>query len=541
MCSESSAADNRVLQHASWLVFMLALLVRLASLPFTTLDSADSTARVQVGWLWSEHPFYIVAGGWGPLHYYMIGAAMRLWPDPIWAPALLHVVLGALAALFIYKLSLELFHNRRAALLAGVAFAAYPLAIVTSLEAHPEVPCVMLLAISMTYLVRAWRAEGGLLDAVVAGLALTLASMLRYEIWMIMPLLTVPLLWQWKKIAAFLVPALMHPVAWMIGSTLKFGNPLYSFAWSDSYEREIMKHAQVADLTLATQKAWQLLMVTERGLSLPIAILVALGVLWCLRTRRAESIWLLPGAGLFLLVVIAAARGSLWFKPSYTLTYGALTIPFIAAFFAGLHVERWTWRWFSLTPVLLLAAVWVTTIEPLWSAVPHGGVVLTHTFGHFTEERETAALVSMLNDGRSLADDTLIADFIGWQPTAYLTARSKVHPANTCVPSGTPVPVDLPAIQLFLLDHREGTLVTYDKGRLTAQIKQETPDTVKLAGVTLQLNARREFPWPGAADAGDVGPGTLVVSRYRVIRQPETRTRVGPGCTTACPVSLCSI
>ena len=39
------------------LLILLALLLRLAFLPFTTLDTGDTAARIWLGWLWSEDPY----------------------------------------------------------------------------------------------------------------------------------------------------------------------------------------------------------------------------------------------------------------------------------------------------------------------------------------------------------------------------------------------------------------------------------------------------------------------------------------------------
>lgn len=531
---------NRIAWAGLW-IFLFAVAVRLLLLPLATLDSADSPARVFIGWLWSEQPYYISAGGWGPLHYYLIGAAMKLWPDPVWSPALLHILFGTLASVFMYQLALELFRSPRAAMLAALGFAIYPLSIATSLEAHPEVPCAAFVALGLRFLVRLWRPTGTLRDAVIAGLAITLASALRYEIWMILPLLAAPLLPQWRKLWAFVAAAMLHPLAWMIGCTVRFGNPLYSLVWSDDYERKIMNHANENVLQLVAQKVVQLASTMAHGLSLPLAALIGLGVLWALLRLRRELVWLLAPAWLLLLLSIAGARGSIWYKPSYTLLLGTMTMPFLAALFQSWRIDAWSRRSFLAACVALVAVVGVTMVEPLWRAIPRGGALRAQGWGAFPEQDQTRKLLQLVNDGQPMGRSPLLLDFIGWWPTGFVTSRTRIHPESLCTPNGTPVPVDEPAVQRFLLAHPQGTFIGYDQGRLTAQLRMQTPDTGVLAGVTLQFTRPRQLPWAGSNTPGADQPGTLTVSQYRVVAEPAVRDTRPAQCTTPCPVSLCSI
>jgi hypothetical protein len=397
-----------------------------------------------------------------------------------------------------------------------------------------------LLAFGLRYLVRSWRAGGTIGEAVTAGLALTLASALRYEIWMILPFLAAPLLPQWKKLFAFVGAAMVHPIAWMIGCWIKFGNPAYSFMWSDSYERDLMKHNQTVDFAMIVRKLVELTSTTAHGLSWPLTALAALGVITVIVRRRREVVWLLAPTVLFAMVVYAGTRGSLWYKPSYTLTYGAFAVPFVAALFAGLQIDRWSSRRCVVVIAGVVAAILSTTITPLWNAIPHGRSLYAQAVGYFDQQNETRELIGMINGNQAMGSKPLVTDFIGWEATGFVTSRVKIEPASLCTPSGTPVPVDIPAVQTFLLKHREGTLLTYDKGRLTAELKMDSPTSGTLAGVPLQLTTARTLVWPGGA-AAESAAGTMTVSEYRVVGEPAERDTRPAKCTTPCPVSLCSI
>jgi hypothetical protein len=532
-------AQGRV-KHAAWIVVGVALLARLLALPFWTLYSGDSVSRVLLGWLWGEHPFFITHGGWGPLHFYMLGAAMTIWPDPVWTPTALQILCGALTSLFIYRFALALFGGQRAALLAGLAFAVYPLAIIASLEARAEMPFVMFLALGLWLLARASGEGGRVSDALLAGFSLTLACMIRYESWVLLPFLAA-LLWpHWRRMAAFLAAALLHPVIWMIGSALAYGNPLYSFVWTSSFNRDLMGQKRNWDLSMAAHKIWDLALVTERGLSLPLSVLIGLGALWCLRHRLRCAYWLIPPLVAFGVLAAGEVRGSLWLQPAYTLTIGVLIVPFVAAGFEWWKVEQWPAARFIGATAALLGAVALSTIAPLWAVIPHGGWIFSAAAGTFTEDKNTNQILALINGGHPIGDGALVTDFLGWQPTGYLTARTKVRPENVCTPNGTPVPMDIPALQLFLLRHPQGTIVTREGGKLTGLLKMSSADTASLADVILKLSPIGTVKWPGTEDAPEVGPGSIGVAHYAVVKAPESPTKAKPACDAPCPISFCS-
>src|SRR3954469_8576464 len=64
------------------LIFLFALSVRLALLPFATQDTSDHTLRVFIAWNWVEHPFLFLHGRWPTLHFYLVGPIIKLFDDP---------------------------------------------------------------------------------------------------------------------------------------------------------------------------------------------------------------------------------------------------------------------------------------------------------------------------------------------------------------------------------------------------------------------------------------------------------------------------
>jgi hypothetical protein len=549
----SSIFENPSLGHvrqvsvraATWrglaAVFVTALLARILALQFTTLDSGDSVARVFLAWVWLDHPFFITEGVWGPLHFYLIGAALWIWPDPVWAPIVLHLIIGSLIPIVVYKLALELSGSSRGALLAALGFAVYPLAIMSSVEAHPEAPFMLFLALSLLYLIRARRDPSRLSLSVLAGICLGLASMVRYEAWMLLPFLTLLLLPRWKQAGVFLAVAMIHPIIWMGGNFLAHGDPLYSFDWASRWELNTMGHEQLVSLSFAARRIGAFVATTVRGVGLPLSLLTALGIVSCLRAGKREALlWLVPSLGLFLLLAYAAARGSIWVKPTYTTTFGLMVLPFAACFYVAAGVDRWSRQKFVGVAVALVVSVGLFTIQPLWRIIPHSYFFYSAAKGEFAEQDVAAKINGLVDIGRD-PQTALVMDFLGWQPTPYVALHSKVPPTDLCIPNGAPsYQIDETAVELFLLEHRRGVLITRTGGKLTALLANEGQSGSSLAGVPLQLERVGDVAWPGARDASDVGPGTISVLRYSV---SSTAGRGGPGrrtCSMPCPLSFCT-
>jgi hypothetical protein len=540
--SSQSLSARAVTVNGLFAIVAIALLARLIALHFTTLDSGDSVARVFLGWQWLEQPFFITDGVWGPLHFYLIGAALWIWPDPVWAPIVLHLLIGCITPIVIYEVALELFGSSRGALLAAVGFAVYPLAIMTSVEAHPEAPFMLFLALTLLFLIRARRDASRLSHTVWAAVCVGLASMLRYEAWMLLPFLTLLLLPRWQQAALFLAIALIHPIIWMVGNALLRGDPLYSFNWASNWELNAMGHERLVGVAFAARRIWEFVMTTLMGLSLPLSLLTALGIASCLRgPKRAALRWLLPSLGLFLLLCFAAARGSIWVKPTYTTTFGLMLLPFTASIFVSMGVDRWPWPKVIGTAAAMVCCVSLFTIEPLWHIVPHTRFLYSPAKGAFAEQ-DIAAKVNDLVDRVRDPQSALVMDFLGWQPTPYIALHAKVPPKEMCIPNGAPSrPVDQAALESFLLEHRTGVLITRTGGKLTALLREGTAQLPNsLSGVPLRLERVGNVEWQGAQDATDVGPGTISVLRYSVSPAAGSPRPSRPSCSMPCPLSFCS-
>jgi hypothetical protein len=514
---ESAPANRSVGWRPPLLIFGVALLVRALALPLATFDAGDSAARIWLAWKWADHPTLITHGVWGPLHFYLIGLALRVWTDPVWAPAVLHVMLGACVPVVVYELTLAIFGGQRAALVTSLAFAVYPAAVAVSLFALSEPPFMLFLGLGLLFLVRAHRSTGTVLDAALAGLAIGAASMLRYEAWLLLPFLALPVIRRPKQLLAFLVPALTHPAVWMIGNAIAYHDPLYSFNWASDWERKAMGHAQLVSFAWGAARVWEFIRVTQAGLTPPLCLLVTFGVLRCLWCRRAEAIWLVPPLGLFALIVGAAARGSLVVKWEYTPSFGLMLLPFCACALQALGIEGWPRRRFVAATVVLLAAIVLFTIEPLWRAVPHGEAFLARMIPSFPAMQNARAVLALVDQGRASGHEALLSDFYGWQPTHYVALHTKLPPARICMVSGAPnQPLRIAAVEAFLRDHRQGVLISQEQGKLGSMLQTNPDQTMGLGDARLHLEPVGVVQWPPTAN--DTRHNIVIrVARYSVV------------------------
>ncbi|MEJ2340159.1 MAG: hypothetical protein P8Y15_14900 [Gemmatimonadales bacterium] len=321
------------------LVLSLAA-ARVVFLPDAATDGGDSVSRVWGSIRWLEDPHLITHGVWGPLHTYLIAFALWIWPDPVSGSVGLHVLMGVATPLLVFALTRTAIAGPRAALLVAATYAIYPIAIRNSLSVRSEVPFVLLLLVAMIFVELARRDGGSWKQAVAAGIALTLAAMLRYEAWMLIPFLAA-LLWRKPRLmSVFIVCALIHPAFWMVGNGIHSGDPLYSINWATRWEQEGMGKAMIP-LRARILEALKYTGTILRGMTLPVGAIALAGAAVALIKRERCRVWLLPVAGLALLLTWSIARGALVPKVNYTATIGTMLFPFAAVIWRRLGVEGW--------------------------------------------------------------------------------------------------------------------------------------------------------------------------------------------------------
>src|SRR5262249_46885226 len=203
----------------------------------------DSVTRLWKGWYWASHPGVIVAGVWGPLHFYLIGAIINIFRSVTLAPILLHIGFSVATIPIVYVFTDLEFRSARAAILASLIWALYPLAIRLSIDIRSETIFAFFVGLCMVFLAKTRNQSASWGYAVAAGLCLTFASALRYEAWMLIPFFGLLLIRKKTELGLFLFFSMLHPTAWMIGNYIQQGDPFYSFNWATYYELNLQGHA----------------------------------------------------------------------------------------------------------------------------------------------------------------------------------------------------------------------------------------------------------------------------------------------------------
>jgi hypothetical protein len=476
-------------------VALTAVAARLAVLPFATADGGDASSRTWSAWEWMLDPRPITHGVWGPLHTYLLAAAMALYPDPVRAAVALGLVLSAAAAAALYVFTRIEIGGARGALVTGLTYAIYPVAIRNGVSVRSETPFTLFLLLSMIAVALARREEGTSGQAAAGGLALTAASMLRYEGWALLPLIAA-LLWRKPRLLAFFVAcAAVHPLIWMMGNWLQYRDPLYSMNWASRWELESMGRAGLNDSRLLADALRYPLTVLQ-GMTAPFALASIAGLGIALAIRHRSRLWILPLAGLTALWSIAIACGTLVPKLNYTESAGALLFPFSALLYKSAGFERW-----GAGRVALAAAALALS----------GGLLGLGTAVPRIENQELALqLPPIITESVAAGYPALISDHYGWGATHHVALLTRLRRPQLFFAPGAPNgALEQDSLRSFIAGHPRGVLIARAGSRFSTELGiGPAASWIKLGSTVVKLEKIRSLGWPGRA------PDQLFLFRY---------------------------
>jgi hypothetical protein len=507
---------NAVARSERWaivVVVAVALAARLAALPFATSDGGDTPARIWGGLSWLSEPRVFKSGVWGPLHLYLIGLSLSIVRDPVHTPVVMSVLFGVASAALLYLFVRLEFADLRVALLVGLTYAIYPMAIRNSVSVRSETPCVFFLLLSVLAVARA-RSEGGSWrHAVAGGVTLTLASALRYEAWVLIPLLTL-LLWRRRALMlTFAACALIHPVIWMYGSWVERGDPFFGMSWAAQWELQSMGRSQIHRTRLLRLAATYPLVVLQ-AMSPLIGLICAGGAVLALVGRRRSAVWLIPGLGVLGFWCLGVARGALVPKLNYTEIGGTLLFPFSALVYERVGVGRWTAARFSLAAVALPAVSLLLCCVPCLERAGLGRFAVRFAgpspIPRIENQDLALPFARTLRDSLRGEDAALLSDFYGWGATPYVALLTGLPRKQILMARGAPnLVLRSDSVATFLRKHPRGVLIVLSDSRFAHEIGVGPASTsASIGGVEVALEQFRSVAWPG--DPG----GTLTAFRY---------------------------
>jgi len=513
------------------LVGAVALLARLAVLPFAGSDGGDAPSRVWIAQDWMAHPTLITEGLWGPLHFYLLALVMWVIPDPVHGPAVVGVLLSSASALLMYRFVEIEVGEPRLALVVALAYALYPISIRNGVSVRSETPFVFFLLVTMIALATARRPDGTWRHAAVAGVSLTLGAMLRYEAWMLLPVLAA-VLWRKPKLAlVFVALALIHPVFWMIGNAVQHGNPFFSIAAASEFELHAMGGSALGWRALLARTLTYPGLVL-RGMGLVVGLIAAAGALRALGARSRIATWLIPPAVLLGLQCLAILRGSLVPKLNYTETTGTLLMPFLAVALQPLHLEGWSAARLTRFAVALLAANAIFACEACLAQVKLRALAMSPV--PRVPNQQVAVRLAPLIRANLPPGGGLISDNYGSGATRHVALLARVRPERmflVCYLAHRPPDAD--SLAAFVSLYPQGLLLARSTSSFSSDYGFAPGATSgSFGGAAVTLTPLLGVDWPGRQ------PARLSLFRYSLVH-PETHppTHMGdalwraPGCT----------
>ncbi len=418
-------------QNRIYLLLCLGLFVRLIAIPFSATNEADAVSRIFRGWRLLSEPELITHGVWGPLHFYLISGAMLICENPVFSPMLLNILFSVTTVVPLY-LFIRQEWEELSALYVSAAYILYPPAIYNSLMAVSEVPFVFFVSLSLLTISMARKNNGNWKNALTAGLCLTLAGALRYEAWVLIPLMGL-LLWNRKKLlSVFLIASILFPCYWMLGNYLYYNDALYSVNAATYWQVNISEINKNLSIDKIIDRITFYPKTIFWGLTPLVSSACLLGMVFSLIKKNRQCVWLIPLVGLLIVFMYKSLNGSLLLRTRYSLILGLFTLPFAAETincFSAYHRRK------------LIAFILIATMIPLsyvrfvlpWkiaSHIPNPIQAIPNV-----SPRARALSAELTNQMRN-RNEGLILDFFGWEETFFVALMTKKNPKDILIMPG---------------------------------------------------------------------------------------------------------
>ena len=233
------------------LLLAAVLLPRLLLMPINENFYGDAVARTDLAERWAREPHLITsykdgAFQFGPLHLYLVGAALKVVPDKALAGRLVSLLFGVLSVVPLFALTRRLF-GWRSGVAAGLAFSLWGMHLQMSTTAASEALSLFFM-LWMFALLAEGLDENRMGPLFKAALVLNLACATRYDAWLFMPLLCLLLLfWGPDRLAGFTramgfgIVCLPFPLLWMQGNEMAHGDPFFPVRIVEQFHAQWVK------------------------------------------------------------------------------------------------------------------------------------------------------------------------------------------------------------------------------------------------------------------------------------------------------------
>lgn len=347
------AQSARLNSFNAFTLFLIALISRVIAVFFITDVNADAVSRVFISLNWLSDPHLISSGTWAPLHFYIIAPVIWIFGDHILAPIFINVVLGSLTVPLVYRISKELY-DHQSAVISALLFCFMPIVFRQHMMVLGGTPFVFFTALSIYYLIRTDHLGKDIIFGIYAGLFYTIAAGIRFEAWILMPVIAGIVLFnkEYQKLIAFMAAGMIFPTFWMIGNYLAQGDPLFSIHSSAEWNHlHTGIHENVSEFDYYVRSYFLPVLFL---LNLTPLLFFILAIEFFRRIYKKEFnlnqlLWMTPALYLFVIFQYKTIIGDLDMHPRYIYTI---------MFFVSLHmgIIRMVKRSFFLPTFLLIIA-----------------------------------------------------------------------------------------------------------------------------------------------------------------------------------------
>jgi len=278
--------------------------------------TADDFGRTVVAAIWAQKPFAQWCAVWLPFPMYMYGVALRFIWELVWVPRAIGIVFGIAAILLMYQLSEALFDEHRIGLVGAILLAINPVHIWLSSTPLTETVHIALVLAFLLCLVLYSKSKNHVF-LYLGAFSLAIANGFRFDAWIVSGLFslyivgegTVRVLRQdrYTRQAPLLPVAAIipwvFPIVWLTGCCIETGNPLFSPAWTLSYNKTWYGSARDFSAYLDT----------FLGIDPCLPILAPLSLVTCLiRYRSSRSVkWYVVMAVIPLAIFVCLMGGQI--------------------------------------------------------------------------------------------------------------------------------------------------------------------------------------------------------------------------------------
>ena len=242
---DSLILSNRRKQQICFILFSVALLLRVVILSTSIESIADGLTRTIQANVWSNSPRWISSGGWLPGYLYITGIFSHFVDNPWISLRIFNALAGALTV-SVYFLLLLRIYGAEVALVSSSLLLFLPIHIGLSATSLTEVSFLLALVSGMLLLTRAADAKLGSTEhsvyLLLACLVTIYATMSRYEAWVILSVFPLYYGWRSRHILETLIIALcilIFPLYWMINNYLDYGDILPFFRYATKADSDV--------------------------------------------------------------------------------------------------------------------------------------------------------------------------------------------------------------------------------------------------------------------------------------------------------------